>query len=67
MDENGNWSADARWFFDETLTQFVEGIRDIDPELAQNSAESYFDPIRREEARLSFLDEEDPTTAENSQ
>ena len=67
VDENGNWSADARWFFDETLTQFVEGIRDIDPELAQNSAESYFDPIRREEARLSFLDEEDPTAAENSQ
>lgn len=61
MDENGDWSGDARWFFDEVLTHFIEEIRDTNPELAQNSVESLFDPIRREEVRLSFQEEEDTT------
>ena len=59
VDENGNWSGDARWFFDEVLTHFIEEIRDTDPELASNSVESFFDPIRREESRLSFQEEDD--------
>ena len=59
VDENGNWSGDARWFFDEVLIRFIEEVRDTNPELAQNSVESFFDPIRREESRLSFQDEED--------
>ena len=61
VDENGDWSGDARWFFDEVLTHFIEEIRDTNPELAQNSVESLFDPIRREEVRLSFQEEEDTT------
>ena len=65
VDENGNWSGDARWFFDEVLTHFIEEIRDTDPELARNSVESFFDPVRREESRLSFQEEEDPIQKED--
>ena len=61
VDENGDWSADARWFFDEVLTHFIEEIRDTDPELAFNSVESFFDPIRREESCLSFQEDDDTT------
>lgn len=54
VDEEGNWSGDARWFFDEVLGHFIEEIKETDPELAKNSVESYFDPLRREEYRLIF-------------
>jgi len=59
VDENGNWSGDARWFFDAVLTNFIEEIRDTDVELAQNSVESIFDPIQREEFRRSFVIEDE--------
>jgi len=61
VDENGDWSGDARWFFDEVLTRFIEEVRETDQELAHNSVESIFDPIRREELRLSFQEEEETT------
>ena len=58
VDENGDWSGDARWFFDEVVTRVIEEVRETDQELAHNSVESIFDPIRREELRLSFQEEE---------
>lgn len=61
VDEEGNWSGKARWFFDEVLRHFIEEIQEADLELARNSVESYFDPLRREEYRLIF-NEQDAVT-----
>ena len=59
MDEEGNWSGEARWFFDEILRLFIEEISETDRELAQNSVESYFDPLRREEYRELFNEQDE--------
>ena len=59
VDEEGNWSGEARWFFDEILRLFIEEISETDRELAQNSVESYFDPLRREEYRELFNEQDE--------